>query len=88
MTEARQSKLTPRESVIFIVALLLWLSVTALFIGFRPEHVVMAVAIAALFFGGTATRRLTVALVPFFLFGISYDWMNLCPNYIDRKSVV
>ena len=41
----------------------------------------MALLIAALFFGNPATRKLTVALIPFFLFGISYDWMNLCPNY-------
>lgn len=41
----------------------------------------MAVLIAVLFFALPATRRLMVALVPFFLFGISYDWMNLCPNY-------
>lgn len=82
MTSSRTVGITMRESLIFIMALLLWLTVTALFIGFRPEHVVMAVAIAALFFAAPPTRRLTVALVPFFLFGISYDWMNLCPNYM------
>lgn len=69
------------ESATCVAALCLWLSVTALGIGFRPEHTVMAVAIAALFFAAPATRRLTVALIPFFLFGISYDWMNLLPNY-------
>lgn len=71
-----------REALICTFALALWLTVTALFIGFRPEHTVMALLILALFFASPATRKLTVALAPFFLFGISYDWMNLCPNYM------
>ena len=69
------------EAVTMAVCLAGWLLVTGLFIGFRPEHSVMAIAIAALFFIDPATRRVTVALIPFFLFGISYDWMNMLPNY-------
>ncbi|MCM1348954.1 MAG: phosphatase PAP2 family protein [Firmicutes bacterium] len=70
------------EGLLCIGALAVWLIVTALFIGFRPEHIFMALLIVSLFFASPLTRRLTVALVPFFLFGISYDWMNLCPNYM------
>ncbi len=70
-----------RESTWCAGALVLWLGVTALCIGFRPEHVVMALLIFALFFFNVATRRVVIALVPFFLFGISYDWMNIVPNY-------
>ena len=69
------------ESAICVAALALWLLVTALGVGFRPEHVVLALLIAALFFATSTTRKLIVALLPFFLFGISYDWMNLLPNY-------
>lgn len=69
------------EALICVAALAVWLGVTAMYIGFRGEHVVMAVLIALLFFANGFTRRLMVALVPFFLFGISYDWMNLLPNY-------
>lgn len=72
---------TVKETICCIGALLFWLLITILFIGFRPEHLFLAVLIAALYFGAPGTRRLTVALVPFFLFGISYDWMNLLPNY-------
>lgn len=70
-----------RESVICIVALALWLTVTALFIGFRPEHMLLALLVCGLFYAAPASRRLVVALLPFLVFGISYDWMNLCPNY-------
>lgn len=70
-----------RESVWCAGALILWLAVTALFIGFRPEHVVMALLIFSLFFLNAASRRTVIALIPFFLFGISYDWMNIVPNY-------
>lgn len=65
-----------------VTALAVWLGITAAFIGFRPEHLLMAVLIAALFFASSGTRRLVAALIPFALFGISYDWMNLLPNYM------
>lgn len=71
-----------RQAAVCLGALAVWLVVTALFIGFRPEHIFMAIVIAGLFFATAATRRLVVALIPFALFGISYDWMNLCPNYM------
>ncbi|MDE5870360.1 MAG: phosphatase PAP2 family protein [Muribaculaceae bacterium] len=70
-----------KEAVACLVALAVWLGVTALFIGFRPEHIFLALLIGSLFFVAPASRRLVVALIPFALFGISYDWMNLLPNY-------
>ena len=70
-----------REGIIMAVSLAVWLGVTALCIGFRPEHLVMAALLAALYIANPATRRMGVALVPIALFGISYDWMNLLPNY-------
>lgn len=70
-----------RETRIIIPVLLLWLIVTCLCVGFRPEHIYIAVALAALLFATSATRRLVVALLPFIVFGISYDWMNILPNY-------
>ncbi|MCM1153542.1 MAG: phosphatase PAP2 family protein [Muribaculum sp.] len=72
---------TISEAVWCIGALAFWLMVTALFIGFRPEHIVIAVLVAGLFFALPSTRRLVVAILPFVIFGISYDWMNLLPNY-------
>lgn len=79
------------EAIACIAALAVWLVVTALFIGFRPEHIFLALLIASLFFIAPSTRRLVVALIPFALFGISYDWMNLLPNYevnsVDVKGL-
>lgn len=70
-----------REGLVMFACLVAWLVVTWLFIGFRPEHSIMAICVAVLFFADPLTRRVTVALIPFFLFGISYDWMNMLPNY-------
>ena len=82
LTDSHSRRLpSAAEAAACIVALAVWLGVTATCIGFRPEHLVLAVLIAALFVATPATRRLMVALIPFFLFGISYDWMNLLPNY-------
>lgn len=72
---------TTRESIIMLCALLVWVAVTALCVGFRPEHGLIALLIAILFFAAGSTRRLVVALLPFIVFGISYDWMNIVHNY-------
>ena len=78
----RSHVLPPRQQVLLLLlCLAVWLTVTGLFIGFRPEHFAMATVIAVLFCAGQPTRRIVVALIPFFIFGISYDWMNLLPNY-------
>ena len=72
---------TAREAVTITVCLALWLAVTAIFVGFRPEHLYIAVFLAVMLFATGFTRRLVVALLPFIVFGISYDWMNILPNY-------
>ncbi len=75
------SKVTLKESLVMLCALAVWLAVTALCVGFRTEHIWLALLIAALFFACRPTRRLVVALLPFIVFGISYDWMNIVHNY-------
>lgn len=72
---------TKKESLIVVCALAVWLGVTALCVGFRPEHLWLALLLAALFFATKPTRKLLVALLPFVVFGISYDWMNIVHNY-------
>ncbi len=77
------TKRTPSKKEILTVggAILLFLVLTAIFIGLRPEHLLMAGLFLGLFFIGLPTRKLAVALLPFVIFGISYDWMRVCPNY-------
>lgn len=74
-------KPTRKETLTLVVSLGIWIAVTALFVGIRPEHVGMGILIAALFFASSTTRKLVVALLPFAIFGISYDWMRIVPNY-------
>ncbi|MDE6377569.1 MAG: phosphatase PAP2 family protein [Duncaniella sp.] len=79
----KSSYLPPlREAVTITVCLAVWLAVTAIFVGFRTEHLYIAVFLAAMLFATGYTRRLIVALMPFIIFGISYDWMNILPNYM------
>ena len=60
-------KLPPlRQAIACLAALGLWLVVTALFVGFRPEHAVLALLLAAMFFLTLPGRRLALALLPFF----------------------
>lgn len=70
-----------KEIITLFISLAVWLGVTALCVGFRPEHLWLALLIAALFLATKGSRRLVVALMPFIIFGISYDWMNIVHNY-------
>lgn len=70
-----------KEALICVTALVVWLAVTAMCVGMRPEHPFLALLIAALFFASRWSRKTVVALLPFIIFGISYDWMNIVPNY-------
>lgn len=81
LAKSRRRLPSRREGVIMVVALVVWLAVTALCVGFRPEHLWLALLIGGLFFASDVSRRLVVALLPFIVFGISYDWMNIVPNY-------
>jgi hypothetical protein len=70
-----------REALTVTVIMALFLLLTGIFIGLRSEHLLMAALYLVLFFAGLPTRKLAVALLPFAIFGISYDWMRICPNY-------
>lgn len=80
-----------KESLTFLIVLAAWMIVTALFIGIRPEHWLMGALLAFLFFITPSTRKLAIALLPFVVFAISYDWMRIVPNYevnpIDIKGL-
>lgn len=65
-----------------LLLLCVWIGITVFFVGLRPEHLGIATLVFVLFFLTAPTRRLLVALIPFLIFGISYDWMNLLPNYM------
>lgn len=91
MTYLSTNRPSARETATLMVCLALWMGVTAVFIGIRPEHIAMCVLLAALFLLNRQTRKLVVALLPFAIFGISYDWMRIVPNYevnpIDVKGL-
>lgn len=70
-----------RETGVLTACLVVWMAVTAVFVGLRPEHIGLCILIAVLFLLNATTRKLVVALLPFAIFGVSYDWMRIVPNY-------
>lgn len=80
-----------REIVTLVLCLIVWLAVTITFVGFRPEHVFLALLIASMFLASEGSRKLVMALMPFAVFAVSYDWMNIVHNYevnpIDVKGL-
>lgn len=73
---------TLRESVIVVGITILFSILTSIFVGLRPEHFLLIALFLLLFFVNTKTRKLAVGLLPFLIFGISYDWMRVYPNYL------
>lgn len=49
--------------MVLAISLVAWISVTAAFIGIRPEHIGLGCFIAVLFLISRATRKLVVALL-------------------------
>jgi len=73
---------TPRESIIASGIAVIFLVLTTTFTGVRPEHFILMILFLLFFFIGEKPRKLTVGLLPFLIFGISYDWMRIYPNYM------
>lgn len=71
-----------KENITLIIAMAVFLLITITFIGIRPEHLYLIGGYLILFYGGLSTRKLAVALIPFIIFGVSYDWMRIYPNYM------
>lgn len=69
------------EILTVVVIAIIFIAITSVFVGLRPEHLLMVSVFLILFFAGKSTRKFAVGLLPFFIFGISYDWMRVYPNY-------
>ena len=69
------------DAIIFISLIVVFSILTNIFIGLRLEHLLGIIFFSMLFFFNTESRKLAVALIPFVIFGISYDWMRIFPNY-------
>ena len=76
------NSLPSRNEILTVVVIaIIFIAITTVFVGLRPEHLLIVSIILILFFAGKSTRKLAVGLLPFFIFGISYDWMRVYPNY-------
>ena len=70
-----------KESVLAIGITVLFFLLTGWFVGLRSEHFLIIGILLCLFFFNDETRKLVVAIIPFAVFGASYDWMRVYPNY-------
>ena len=69
------------EILTVVVIAIIFIAITTVFVGLRSEHLLIVSVFLILFFAGKSARKLAVGLLPFFIFGISYDWMRVYPNY-------
>lgn len=69
------------ETIVELSLSILYLIFQGLFVGITPFHVLIIGLFNLFFFAHPSTRKLAIALLPFVVFGVSYDWMRLYPNY-------
>ena len=72
---------TFKEALWATLPMLAYLCLVEIFIGLRTDHFLIAGLFLFLFYIGPAARKLAVALLPFILFAICYDWMRVYPNF-------
>lgn len=76
------NSLPSRNEILTVVVIaIIFIAITTVFVGLRSEHLLIVSVFLILFFAGKSARKLAVGLLPFFIFGISYDWMRVYPNY-------
>lgn len=80
-----------KETSALLAFLAAWMTETCIFMELRPEHFVITALVLVFFFISRYTRKMAVAMLPFVLFGISYDLMRIVPNYevnpIDVRDI-
>ena len=75
------STLSRREIIIVLAVCALFLVFQTTVVGIMPAHFVMVGLFVLFYFAHPASRKLALALMPFIMFEICYDWMRLYPNY-------
>lgn len=60
---------------------IVYYSLVASLISIRPEHIAISSFYLVLFFLSKPTRQLTITMLPFLLFGATYDFLRICPNW-------
>ena len=84
-------KPTVKETIWVTALTALFLLLQWLVVGLTPLHVALVGLFLILFFSCSTTRQLAMALLPFVIFAISYDWMRIYPNYrinpIDTRDL-
>lgn len=73
--------LSRREIIVVLVACVLFLVFQTTVVGIMPAHFVMVGLFVLFYLAHPFSRKLALALLPFIMFEICYDWMRLYPNY-------
>ncbi len=85
---ARRVRATPPRYLWGTVAgLAAYLAAMGLSTGIRPEHLVVCVLLPLLVVSGEGARRFFVGMLPFILFGVSYDLMHITQPLVRHLHV-
>lgn len=66
----------------------LYLSLSALLVGFKPDQIALALACSFLMLCSGTTRKFIIGFFPFVIFWILFDWMKAFPNYLTHSVAI
>ncbi len=74
-----------KSDLLFLSICIFLIAFNALTIGLRSDHLMMIGVFVLCYFGHDNSRKLLIAISPFILYGIIYDYMKLFPNYLVNE---
>ncbi len=75
------NKTTPRQVAVVLLLSLIYLVVSCLLVGFKPDQLVLIGIFNALYFISNTTRQFVLGFSIFIVYWIIFDYMKAFPNY-------
>ena len=75
------SKITLRGSVMVTAFSLLYLVLSAVFIGYKTDQLFLALLVNTLYYISAPTRKFILGFLIFIIFWVIFDSMKIFPNY-------
>lgn len=90
MSESSSINMSPnrlfnsRSILTMLLISLLYLGVSSVLVGFKPDQVFLVVVVNILYFASRISRRLITGFSIFIIYWVIFDYMKAIPNYLYR----
>ena len=82
ITQSPGSKITVRSSIIVTALSILYITLSATFIGYKTDQLFLAILFNVLYYISEGSRKFILGFLIFIVFWIIFDSMKMFPNYL------